>query len=136
MTGPPLMTDLGLLVIRLMLAVVGVFHGAQKLFGVFGGHGIRGFAGFLESLGVPFPTLAAFAAALSEFLGGLLLALGLFSRIALIPWAFTMYVAVLLVHRHAFALSANGMEYALTLAVVLTALILTGPGRYAMTPRI
>ena len=59
--------DAGLLVIRLMLATVFVYHGAQKLFGAFGGHGLAGFAGWLGSLGVPLPTVSALLAGAAEF---------------------------------------------------------------------
>ena len=54
--------DVGLLMIRLMLGVVFVFHGSQKLFGLFGGPGIEGFAGFLGQLGAPVPTVSALLA--------------------------------------------------------------------------
>ncbi|MEX2218187.1 MAG: DoxX family protein [Phycisphaerales bacterium] len=131
----PTNADLGLLMIRVMLGVVGVFHGAQKLFGLWGGHGIRGTAGFMESLGLPAPTLAAIAAGSAEFFGGLMVALGLFSRIAALFFAFTMFVAVALVHRGSFA-SPDGMEYPLTLGVVLLALAVAGPGKYAITKKI
>jgi putative oxidoreductase len=122
--------DLGLLLIRLILGAVFMFHGSQKLFGSFGGHGIDGFAAFLEhQLQVPLPQLSAWLAACAEFFGGLALVLGFFVRIATIPMIVTMLVAVLRVHRNAFSLEHGGMEYALTLAVVLTGLLLIGGGR-------
>jgi putative oxidoreductase len=52
--------DLGLLLLRVMVGAVFVFHGSQKLFGAFGGHGIDGFAANLQSLGVPMPVFAAY----------------------------------------------------------------------------
>jgi putative oxidoreductase len=132
--GTPAAHDLGLLLIRLMVGVVGVFHGGQKLFGLFGGGGITEFAGFLESINVPLPTVSAYAAGAGEFFGGALVGLGLFSRLAALPFAFTMLVAVVKVHSGAFS-GQNGMEYPLTLAVVLIGLALTGPGRFAVTGR-
>src|SRR5690606_6435504 len=90
--------DEGLLVIRLMLAVVFVFHGAQKLFGAFDGPGLEGFAGYLGSLGVPLPGLNAFLAGAAEFFGGLALATGVALRLAALPLAFTMLVAATTAH--------------------------------------
>lgn len=124
--------DLGLLLIRLMVGVVGLFHGSQKLFGLFGGHGIDGFAGYLGALGIPAPGLSAWLAALSEFVGGALLALGIVPRLAAAPFLFAMLVAFFVAHGGKFALQQGGGEYALTLAVVLLALIFTGPGRYTV----
>lgn len=126
------MSDAGLLGIRLMLGVVFMYHGAQKLFGAFGGSGIEGFAGFLESLGMPLPTLNAYMAGGTEFFGGLLLGVGLVTRLVSIPVAFTMLVAVFMVHGSAFGAQNNGMEYPLTLAVVTLGIGLIGPGRLSL----
>ena len=126
----PLHLDAGLLALRLMLATVYVFHGAQKVFGAFGGHGIDGFAGFLGTLGVPLPYFSAWAAALSELLGGIALATGFLFRPLLVPLTFTMLVASFSAHGGAFSAQAGGMEYPLTLAVASASLLLTGAGRY------
>jgi putative oxidoreductase len=137
MKGFPVNIDLGLLVIRLMLGFVGIYHGSQKLFAwPFGGYGISGTAEFMGKLGMPMPTGAAIAAGSAEFFGGLLLALGLFSRIGNIFFAFTMFVAVATVHwKNGFS-GQGGFEYPFTLGVVLVALIISGPGKYAVTPRL
>lgn len=124
--------DLGLLLARLMLGAVGVFHGAQKLFGAFGGGGLKGFAGFLGSLNVPLPSLSALLAALAEFLGGILIALGLFTRASALAFAFTMLVAIVLVHPSAFSAANNGMEFPLTLLVLSLTLFFAGPGRFTL----
>lgn len=124
-------TDLGLLAIRAMLATVFVYHGGQKLFGLFGGHGLDGFAGYLASLGVPLPALSALLAGSAEFFGGLILLAGVAFRWALIPLVITMLVAALTAHT-GFNIAAGGNEYALTLAVVVAALALIGPGRYSL----
>jgi len=126
------LADVGLLSIRVMLGGVFMFHGAQKLFAWFGGPGIDGFAGFLESQGVPLPTLNAYMAGGTEFFGGLLILLGVMTRLAGIPVAFTMFVAAFMVHGSAFSAQNNGMEYPLTLAVVTTGIVLTGPGRLSL----
>lgn len=121
-------TDLGLLVIRLMLGVVFVYHGQGKLFG-----GLDQFAGFLGTLHVPAPHVAAVLAGLSEFGGGLLLLAGVGFRYALWPVVFTMAVASLTAHAGKFSLQDGGMEYALSLGVVVLGLILTGPGAWTVT---
>lgn len=128
----PLHLDAGLLALRLMLAAVFLFHGAQKVFGAFGGPGIDGFAGFLGTLGVPFAYPNAWAAALSELLGGVALATGWYFRPLLVPVTFTMLVASFTAHGGAFSAQAGGMEYPLTLAVASAALFLTGAGRYRL----
>lgn len=124
--------NLGLLLIRVMVGVVFMFHGSQKLFGMFGGPGIDGFAASLESnLNFPLPVLNAWLAACAEFFGGVSLVLGLATRIAAVPLVITMLVAAFMVHGGAFSLQHNGMEYALTLGVVVAGLALTGPGAYS-----
>ena len=125
-------TDIGLLAIRVILAVVFIFHGGQKLFGLFGGPGIEGFAGWLQSMGIPAATLNAYLAASAEFFGGVALLLGLATRIAVVPMIATMVVAILTVHPGAFSAKEGGMEYALTLAVVLAGIGLTGAGKLSV----
>ena len=63
--------DIGLFLIRAVLAVVFIYHGSQKLFGWFGGHGIGGTAGWMESMGIPYPMLSAVLAGGTEFFGGI-----------------------------------------------------------------
>jgi putative oxidoreductase len=123
-------TDTALLLIRTVLAAVFMFHGSQKLFGWFGGYGIAGTAGFMESIGIPFPTFSTILAGVTELGGGIVLLLGTGTRIAAIPMAFTMLVAIATVHRSGFNAQSGGMEYPLTLGVVLVALALMGPGHF------
>jgi putative oxidoreductase len=75
--GDPLLLNLGLLLIRVIFGLVMVAHGAQKLFGWFGGYGLAGTGGFFESLGFRPGRMFAAGAALSEFTGGWLFTLGL-----------------------------------------------------------
>src|SRR5262245_13403487 len=119
-------TDIGLLLIRAVLAAVFIYHGGQKLFGLFGGYGITGTAGWMGSVGIPVPTLSAVLAGSAEFFGGLVLLAGTGARIAAVPMAFTMVVAILTAHRSAFDSRAGGMEYPLTLLVVLLGIALIG----------
>jgi putative oxidoreductase len=124
--------DLGLLLIRVMVGVVGIFHGGQKLFGLFGGDGFRATAAGMEKMGMPMPTISAALVGGAEFFGGVLLILGLYARLAVLPWAFAMFVAVFKVHYPKFG-GQGGMEYPLTLAFVLLGLFFTGPGRLALS---
>lgn len=124
--------DVGLLLIRVLPGVVFAYHGAQKVFGAFGGSGMEGFVGFLSSMNVPMPVVSAWAAALTEFLGGVALILGLGVRLVGWPLMFTMLVAAFMVHGKAFSAQNNGMEYPLTLAFVAAGLALTGAGRISL----
>ena len=90
--------DFGLLVLRLVVGPVIAAHGAQKLFGWFGGYGIAGTGGFFESIGFRPGRLAAFAAGASEFIGGLLIALGLFGPLGPAAVLAVMVVAAVSVH--------------------------------------
>jgi len=121
-------TDIGLLLIRVIVAAVFIYHGSQKLFG-----GIPGFADALAGMGVPSPMLSAILSASTEFFGGVAMLLGFGVRIAAIPMVFNMLVAAFMVHGKAFSLQHNGMEYALTLGIVLLGLGFTGPGRLSLS---
>jgi len=131
MNAFPKSTNAALFVIRTMLAVVFIFHGAQKLFGVFDGPGIAGMAGFNESLGIPLPTLSAYMAGSAEFFGGIVLLLGTGTRVAAIPMIFTMLVASFMANS-GFDIQKGGMEYSLTLAAILLALAIGGPGEWTI----
>ena len=130
----------GLLLIRAVVGFVMVFHGAQKIFpqkylNFFGGGGMDGWIESVRGLNLPGGIPAeylAWTAALSEFAGGILLIIGLGTRIAALFIAGTMLVAAIKVHGHAFSLAEKGMEYALTLGLVALGLVFTGPGRYAI----
>jgi putative oxidoreductase len=124
--------DLGLLIIRAMFGVVGVFHGSQKLFGAWGGPGMDGFTGFLTSLKVPAPGVSAWMAALAEFGGGILIAAGLVPRLAAVAVAITMLVAFGTAHHFSFDTKAGGNDYPLALAMVAVGLVFTGPGKYSL----
>ena len=122
--------DLGLFLIRAILAAVFFYHGGQKLFGWFGGPGLEGTAQWMGSIGIPFPKLNAVLASTTEFVGAVVLLFGTGTRLAAAPLAFTMAVAIATAHSGGFDVRAGGMEYALTLGVVLVALVLTGPGEF------
>lgn len=115
-----------------MLGVVFLYHGSQKLFGWFGGPGLDAATGMFEKLNLPYPAASVIAASGAEFVGGILLVLGLFFRPAALVLMFTMGVASFHVHWPRFSNSERGMEYPLTLAVASLALALIGPGRIAL----
>ncbi|WP_144480085.1 DoxX family protein [Cytobacillus oceanisediminis] len=127
------MMDLGLLIIRLVIGILFIGHGAQKLFGWFGGYGLKGTGGWFDSIGMkPGVTLALFAG-LAELLGGILLAAGLFTPLAALMIVGTMLMAILKVHGpNGLWSTSNGYEYNLTLIAVTIGLALIGPGRYAI----
>src|SRR5215213_3702607 len=115
--------DLALLVLRLVLGLTFAAHGAQKLFGVFGGHGIEGTAGFFEQIGLRPGKLHAWASGFAEFGGGVLIALGLFVPFAAAALIAVMVAAVLTVHlRNGFFATENGYEYNLELVAAAFAL--------------
>jgi len=120
---------LGLLIMRLVVGLTMAAHGAQKLFGWFGGYGLTGTGGFLEQLGfIPGRRIALFAG-VAEFAGGLLLALGLATPLAATLIISVMFVAVATVHvKHGYFNHNQGFEYNLTLAVVALSLAIMGAG--------
>ena len=131
-TSRATMLDAGLLLIRVIVGIVFIFHGSQKLFGWFDGMGLDEFSNMLGTkMGLPYPRANAIAASSAEFCGGVLLVLGLATRLAVIPLIITMAVAVYKVHWGAFALPA-GMEYALTLGIICLGLGFTGAGRFSL----
>lgn len=124
-------TDTGLetLPLRVGAGVVFAAHGAQKLFGWFGGYGLEGTAGWMESIGLaPGLPMAALAGG-AEFFGGLLLIAGLLVRPAAFMLAITMLVAIGTVHLHnGLFMSNNGYEFGLALLVISAALVVRGAG--------
>ncbi|WHY94600.1 DoxX family protein [Neobacillus cucumis] len=127
------MINIGLLIIRLVIGVLFIGHGAQKLFGWFGGYGLKGTGGWFESIGMkPGVTMALFAG-LAEFIGGILFALGYLTPVAGILIAGTMAMAIIKVHApNGLWATANGYEYNLTLLAVAIGIALIGPGQYAL----
>src|SRR3954451_3284572 len=127
------MINIGLLIIRLVIGLLFVGHGAQKLFGWFGGYGLKGTGGWFESIGVkPGITMAVFAG-LAELIGGILFALGLLTPLAGILIAGTMVMAIIKVHvPNGLWATSNGYEYNLTLLAVAIGIALIGLGQYAL----
>lgn len=127
------MLDVGLLLLRLVIGLSFMAHGAQKLFGWFGGYGIKGTGGWFESMGMKPGAAVALLAGLAEFGGGLLLALGLLTPVGGVLIALTMVIAIVKVHgANGYWSTQNGYEYNLAILAVGVALALTGGGQYAL----
>jgi putative oxidoreductase len=123
----------GLLLLRIVLGLTMFAHGAQKLFGWFGGHGIRGTGGFFGNFGFRAPVLIAFAAGLAEFGGGLSLAFGFLTPLGALAVTVVMLNAVYLVHWSKGFFNGNGgYEFNLLIASAVVAIAATGPGRFAI----
>lgn len=129
----PQLLDLGLFLIRVVFGLVFAAHGAQKLFGWFGGYGLAGTGGFMESLGFRPGKTFATAAALSEFVGGLLFALGFLGPVGSALMLSVMLVASITVHlKNGFFVATSGIEHPLLIATAAVGIALTGPGRYSL----
>lgn len=122
--------------LRLGVGVVMTAHGAQKLFGWFGGYGLQGTGQFFaENLGLKPGVLMAAMAGGTEFFGGILLILGLMTRLSGLALAGTMAVAILTAHSSAFFAPA-GMEYPLTLLLASLSLVISGGGALSIDRKI
>ena len=125
--------DTGLLIVRMVVGLVMAAHGAQKLFGWFGGYGLAGTGGFFESLGFRPGKLFAMAAGFTEVAGGLLVALGLLGPLGPAMIIAVMIVAIATVHwQHGLFAQNNGYELPLVYAVAVAAIALIGNGAYSV----
>jgi putative oxidoreductase len=125
--------ELALLGIRLVVGLAYAAHGAQKLFGAFGGDGIAGTADYFEKLGLRPGRLQAWAAGSTEFLGGSLIAVGLVTPIAATALIAVMTAAMLTVNLlNGFFVTNNGYEYNLVLVAALFALAGIGAGNWSL----
>lgn len=118
------------LALRVPLGIIFAAHGAQKLFGWFGGYGLEGTGQWMASIGLEPGYLMALAAGSAEFFGGLFLLIGLLTRPAAAVLAITMVVAIFSTHiSNGLFMTNNGYEFALALLAGVTALALSGGGR-------
>ncbi|MET8773134.1 DoxX family membrane protein [Streptomyces sp. NPDC004658] len=124
--------DLGLLLLRLSTGGVLAAHGAQKLFGWFGGHGLEGTGQYMESIGYAPGKASATAAGLAEAGGGALLALGLATPAAGAAAAGGMAGAAAVHMPHGFFAQEGGYEHAATLGLAAAGLAVAGPGRLSL----
>jgi putative oxidoreductase len=128
-----MLTALGLLILRLVVGLTLAAHGAQKLFGWWGGSGMKGWTQMVEKLRIRPAEPWAWVAALSEFGGGLLFALGLLSPLGSLAIMGSMLVAIATVHlSKGFWVTKGGYEFNLALLAAVAAVALTGPGVYSL----
>lgn len=115
--------------LRIGAGVIFAAHGAQKLFGWFGGYGLEGTGGWMASIGLEPGVLMAGLAGSAEFFGGLALIAGLLVRPAAVVLALTMIVAIAAVHlENGLFLANNGYEFGLALLAVSVSLVIRGAG--------
>ena len=123
----PINTDLALLILRVVLGIIMIYHGWPKL---------TNFAGTIDGMagmGVPAPAVAAIFATVAEFVGGLLMLLGAFTEIAGLMFTIDMLGAITFVHaKNGFSVAKSGVEWPLLLAATAIAIALMGSGRYAV----
>jgi len=117
--------DYALLVIRVIVGIIFAAHGAQKLFGAFGGTGL---AATVEQMG-----LIGYPVVIGEFFGGAGLIVGLLCRFSAASLIVIMLGAIAMVHgQNGFFLSTRGFEYNLALIGLLAPILIAGPGKYAI----
>jgi putative oxidoreductase len=123
----------GLTIVRILVGIIFVAHGGQKLFGLFGGYGLAGTAQYMESLGLTPGYVMASLAGGAEFFGGVALIIGLLARPAAVVLIVMTLVAIFSVHIHnGLFMANNGFEFALALLGALIAVLIEGPGKLSM----
>jgi putative oxidoreductase len=121
-----------LLAIRIASALAFLFHGSAILFGAFGGPGPVRFAAFMHA-----PAAVGYLVGLAQFGGGLAMLTGVFTRIGSLALIVVMLGAIFLVHLpHGYDIGHSGYEYALTQLLIALAVLLAGPGKYSLAPRL
>ncbi len=126
-------TGWGTLALRIPVGIIFAAHGAQKLFGWFGGYGLEGTGQWMASIGLAPGYLMALLAGATEFFGGLALIVGLLVRPSSAALAFAMVVAIFSAHiDKGLFVANNGYEFALALLAVTVSLVFTGAGRASL----
>ncbi len=121
------------LALRIPVGITFMAHGAQKLFGWFGGYGLEGTGQWMASIGLEPGYLMALGAGSAEFFGGLFILLGLLTRPAALVLAATMVVAILSVHiGNGLFMANNGYEFGLALLAVSVSLVISGGGKLSV----
>ena len=120
----------GGMALRIPAGIIFAAHGAQKLFGWFGGYGLEGTGQWMDSIGLAPGYLMALLAGGAEFFGGLALIAGLVVRPVAAALAVAMIVAIFTVHAdQGLFVAKNGYEFALALLAIAVALLFSGAGR-------
>ena len=126
--------SVSLFIIRIVLGIIFFAHGAQKVLGWYGGHGLKGTVGFMASMGLPVPI--AYMVCFFEFLGGIGLIVGFLTRLAALAIAVVMVGAIATVHwKQGFFINwelkpgkSHGIEANLAFLAMALALFLDGAG--------
>ena len=123
----------GITVLRIIVGIIFMAHGSQKLFGMFGGYGLEGTGQYMASLGLNPGYLMALLSGSAEFFGGLALFLGLLVRPAAVALIVMLVVAILSVHIHnGLFMANNGFEFGLALLGAAIAVLIEGAGRVSL----
>jgi len=122
---------LGLTIVRILVGIVFIAHGAQKLFVI----GLPGITAGFGQMGIPLPAIAGPGVAILEFVGGILILVGLFTRVIAILLAIDMLGAIFFVHLKNGFFLPMGFEFAFTMLMASLSLIVGGPGAYAIESR-
>jgi putative oxidoreductase len=128
-------TDAGFatLALRIPAAIIFIAHGAQKLFGSFGGYGLEGTGQWMASIGLEPGYQLALLAGSAEFFGGIALLIGLLVRPAALMLSITMLVAIFSVHfANGLFMTNNGYEFGLALFAISISLMFSGAGKLAL----
>jgi putative oxidoreductase len=130
-------TQIALLILRVTIGLVFAAHGAQKLFGWFGGRGIKAHANLLASKGLYPAAFWAWVNGIAEFGGGLLMVLGVLTPVAAAAMIATMMMAIIKVHwSKGFWDTNGGYEFPLALIAAALTIGLAGPGALALNPAV
>jgi putative oxidoreductase len=125
--------EVGLLIIRVVVGALLVGHGSQKLFGWFGGYGLKGTGGYMESFGLRPGPLFALAAGAAELTGGVLFGTGLLTPLAATMVASTMLVAWRTDHAgKGLWIYNGGFEFVLTNAAIVIGFAFAGAGTWSL----
>ena len=124
--------DEGMLILRLVVGTVMVFHGTEKLFGWWGGEGLSGATQFFERQGFRPPALMAAVAGTTETAAGILLGVGLLTPLACLMLIGTLVNVVALHVRNGLSRRNNGFEYELVLLASTVAVLFTGAGTWSV----
>jgi putative oxidoreductase len=123
--------ELGLLLVRLTLGSIFFLHGSQKVLGLFGGPGLEGFVKWAATMNIP--EWLAYLGAFSEFIGGILLFLGIFVELGALAVISVMIGAIYYVHSDSgYFIQNGGFEYPLNLILFSFAILIGGPGALSL----
>ncbi|MBI2558095.1 DoxX family protein [Candidatus Woesearchaeota archaeon] len=124
------LSKFSLTILRLVLGIIFVYHGYMKLFAP---GGFKGTVGFFTSIGIPLPIYSALIVSVVEFFGGVLLILGVLSRLSSLLLIIDMLVALFVVHlKNGFSVSKGGYEFVLILLAGLFVILVNGPGSFSI----